>query len=342
VGDLARAEVLAGQAVEVAERCANARAAALACGELGWLLLQRRLVDESEARFRRGLHWARRAAVEMKHPRDDYFVPMLLTMLSTVLLEKNELDAALASLREALAMAQAGHHLRDVCGCHDWLAVVALRLFDLPLAREHTEAMADIAGRIGLAVLVAAVPTKRGEIALLEGRFDDAAALAQEGAAAMAKLGLSQPEGSALGVAGAALAAAGSHAEARALYQRAHDAYAKPDLEYDMRASRLLIADTWRAEGDLSQAMTLLEAEMPALEGSGGLRASDLAARMAAWRVLRTAGDARAASQLTLARNGLDDMVRHIGDPQSRERVLTLPPLHREITAAWAAQVSAG
>ena len=35
-------------------------------------------------------------------------------------------------------------------------------------------------------------------------------------------------------------------------------------------------------------------------------------------------------------------MVRHIGDPQARERVLTLPPLHREITAAWAAQVNAG
>ena len=344
VGDLARAEVLAGQAIEVAERCANARAAALACGELGWLLLQRGHVDESEARFRRGLHWARRAAVEMKHPRDDYFVPMLLTMVSTVLLEKNELDAALAGLREALALAQAGRHLRDVCGCHDWLGVVALRLFDLPLAREHTEAMADMARRIGQVVLLAAVPTKHGEIALLEGRFDDAAALAQEGAAAMAKLGLSQHEGCALGVAATALAAAGRHAEARALHQRSHDAYAKPNLEYDMRASRLLIADTWRAEGDLSRARTLVEAEMPALEGSSGLMAStfSLAARMAAWRVLRAAGDERAATQLTLAMTGLDDRVRHIGDPRARERVLTLPPLHREITAAWAAQVKAG
>ena len=90
--------------------------------------------------------------------------------------------------------------------------------------------------------------------------------------------------------------------------------------------------------------MTLLEAEMPALEGSAGLLASDfgLAARMAAWRVLHAAGDARAASQLMLARNGLDALVRHIADPQTRERVLTLPSLHREITAAWAAQVAAG
>ena len=288
--------------------------------------------------------WARRAAVEMKRPRDDTYVPMLLTLLSTVLVEKNELDPALAALHEALALAQAGHHLRALCGCHDWLVVVALRLFDLPLAREHTEAMADVAGRIGQVMLLAAVPTKRGEIALLEGRLDDAAAEAQEGAAAMAKLGLGQHEGFALGVAGAALAAADRPADARALHERAHAAFAKPDLEYDMRASRLLIADTWRAEGDLARAMTLLEAEMPALEGSAGLLASDfgLAARMMAWRVLHAAGDARAASQLMLARKGLDDRMRHIADPQTRERVLTLPPLHREITVAWAEHGNAG
>jgi hypothetical protein len=279
----------------------------------------------------------------MKRPRDDCYVPMLLTMLSTALLEKNELDAALAALREALAMARAGHHLRVISGCHDWLVSVALRLLDLPLAREHTEAMADMAGRVGQVVLLASVPTMRGEIALLEGRLDDAAALAQEGAAAMAKLGLAQSEGFALGVAGAALAAAGRPAEARALHQHAHDAYAKPNLEFDMRVSRLLIADTWRAEGELSRAMSLLEGEVPALEASSALPASDfgLAARMAAWRVLRAAGDARAASQLTLARNALDDRVRHIADPRTRERVLTLSPLHREITAAWAAQVDA-
>ncbi len=344
VGDLTRAEALAVQAVDVAERCGHARAAALAGGELAWLLLQRGRLDESEARFRRGLHWARQAAVEMKRPRDDFYVPMLLTMLSTVLLEKNELDAALAGLQEALAMARAKHHLRVLAGCHDWLVVLALRRFDLPLAREHVEAMADTAGRVGQAVLLAAVSTKRGEIALLEGRLEDAAALAQEGAAAMAKLGSSQHEGFALGLAAAALAAAGRHAEARALYQRAHDAYAKPDLEHDMRAIRILIADTWRAEGNLSQATSLIEIEMPVLEASGTLPASDegLAARMAAWRVLDAAGDARAASQLMLARNGLDDRLRHIADPQTRERILTLSPLHREITAAWAEHGNAG
>lgn len=83
---------------------------------------------------------------------------------------------------------------------------------------------------------------------------------------------------------------------AREMHRQSGDAFERLDLEYDVRAIRLLIADTWRVEGDLARALAELEPELAALDAPDAMRtaASGPLARLAAWHVLSTAADPRA------------------------------------------------
>jgi len=92
-----------------------------------------------------------------------------------------------------------------------------------------------------------------------------------------------------------------------------------------------------RCEGGLDEARALVEAELAHLGEVGSLDTAwmPLAARMAGWRVLTAAGDARASRQLELAMTELQRRVARVADPAVRRRMLEDLPLHREITAQW-------
>ena len=97
------------------------------------------------------------------------------------------------------------------------------------------------------------------------------------------------------------------------------------------------MADAWRCDGRLDEAKALVEAELPFLGEVGALDTAwtPLAARMAGWRVLAAAGDARAPRQLELAMTELQRRVAKVADPAVRRRMLEGLPLHREIAAEW-------
>ena len=81
----------------------------------------------------------------------------------------------------------------------------------------------------------------------------------------------------------------------------------------------------------------MVEAELLAIGEAGALDASSAAlpARMAAWRALVAAGDARAPRQLERAMSELPCSTAKIDNPSGRARALEGRPLHREINAAW-------
>ena len=97
------------------------------------------------------------------------------------------------------------------------------------------------------------------------------------------------------------------------------------------------MADAWRCDGRLDEAKALVEAELPFLGEVGALdtASTPLAARMAGWRVLAAAGDARAPHQLELAMTELQRRVAKVADPAVRRRMLEGLSLHREIAAEW-------
>ena len=137
------------------------------------------------------------------------------------------------------------------------------------------------------------------------------------------------------------LARAGNPASALELLQQAIEIYIGTGDDGEIRACRLMTADILRCEGRLDQALPLVEAELPFLGEVGALDTILRAppARMAGWRVLAAAGDARAARQLELAMAELQRRVAKVADPVVRRRMLEGLPLHREITAEWQARL---
>jgi tetratricopeptide (TPR) repeat protein len=177
----------------------------------------------------------------------------------------------------------------------------------------------------------------RARLALLNGEFELAVALTQEAEPMLARLGARNHEAECLAVRAEALACGGNAAASREALQQSLELYAAITADADVRGCRLLMADAWRQEGALERALGMVEAELPVLGEAGALDASRsaLLARMAAWRVLAAAKDARAPRQLELAMAELQRRTAKIGDPSVRTRVLEGLPLHREITAAW-------
>ena len=220
---------------------------------------------------------------------------------------------------------------------HESLARRALDALDPEQAERHLDDMEVFARDRGDGALGATVPLLRLRAALVSGDDTRALALAEVAEAAQRRIGGRAGVGECLALRGLLLAKAGDAARAGELLEQAiaiHD-----DLQgaVDARACRLLLADIRCAQGRLDQALRLVEAELPFLGKIGALDPahSPLCARMAGWRVLAAAGDARAEPQLELAMAELERLADRAADPQTRRRILERLPLHREIVAEW-------
>jgi hypothetical protein len=191
-------------------------------------------------------------------------------------------------------------------------------------------------------VILAIVPMLRARLAVLTGEFELAVALTQEADVKLTRLGARNHQAECLAVRAEAMACGGNPAASREALQQSLELYAAINADDDVRGCRLLMADAWRQEGALAQALAMVEADLPALGEAGALDATraPLLARMAVWRVLAAAGDARAPRQLELAMAELQRLTAKISDPGVRRRVLEGLALHREITAAWQARIA--
>jgi tetratricopeptide (TPR) repeat protein len=220
---------------------------------------------------------------------------------------------------------------------HEALALRALDVLDAERAERHLDDLEAVARDIGAEPLLAVVLLLRARSAIVSGDDVRALALAEQAEAAQHRIGGRARVGECLMLRALLLAKAGDAAAARELLERAIEIYDDLDVAVEARACRLLLADVWRTEGRLDRALPLVEAELPFLDELGALEPaqSPLCARMAGWRVLATAGDARATRQLELAMAELERHAGRAADPAVRRRILERLPLHKEIVAEW-------
>ena len=342
LGDRAGAWASAERAAVLAERSGAAGTAATAHAELSWLARERGDFALAHHHMDIALPFASRAAEQMNEPNDNVQEILLRIVASYLHSTEHDFDRALILLEEARVLAEQRNLRRSLCSCHDGLAYWALDTLDADRAERHIEAMAGLAREIGQAMIIASTPYFRARLAWLRGETGRALALTHEAEAALDRVGSRTTQAESLALRAEVLAAGGDPAAGRLALQKAIELYAAMAADVDVRACRLKQADAWRQEGMQAEAMTLVEAELPFLGETGALDAvrSPLLARMAAWRVLAAGGDARAPHQLELAMTELQRRVAKVADPATRRRMLEGLPLHREITAAWAARAA--
>ena len=339
-GDRIRARELAERAAALADRSKVAAQMALAHGQLAWLACERGELAAAREQVEIGLCAAHRAAVAMVGTQDDMYEIQLLLVAAQIHDAEHDADRRGEALQHALRLADPSRHRRVLGSCHEFLADLALELCDADTAALHIEEFGALARLTGGAMHGAKVRAQHAELALLVDSIEEALAHARAAELDYVRIGSRGAQAACLVQQAEALALSGDTTASREAQQQALQLYEATSALDDARASRLLIADTWRAEGELARALEMVDLEMPALSELKALDTSRsrLAARMAAWRVLTSASDPRAAHQLELAMTALQHQTEKIRDPAVRDRVLTCRPLYREIKAGWLAQ----
>ena len=339
LGDRTGAGSHAQRAAELAERSDAAAPGALAHAELSWLARERGDMALAHHHMALALPLATRAAQQMKWPNDDIYEVLLRLVAAQLYQAELDFDRYLQLVEEARALAEQLGQRRLLCSCHESLALWALDVLDTERAARHIDDLEAVAHDIGQALLLAEVPLLRARLAVIVGDDARAMALTRRGGNPAA------PHRRARRCLGKCLIAARRRADASRRPSRcgARPCRRRPKSKpaWASTARSAPAGCCWPTPGAATAGSTRRRRwSRPSCLSSARsapstrLRAP-LAARMAGWRVLAAAGDARAPRQLELAMTELQRRVAKVADPAVRRRMLEGLPLHREIVAEW-------
>ena len=337
--DTTQAFAHATRAVEAAERAGSASQLALAHGELCWLASHRGEFDVGRRHLEIGLQAARRAARDQVKPDDDMYEIQLQLVAAQLYELDRDLEGRGEAVRTALALAQSNRYPRVHASCHEYMALLAIDLCDFDTATRHIDHFDTLAHHVGGPIGMATVPRLRGRLAMAVGDHQQAFAYSAAAAEAYRRIGSHAWHAYSLVQQADAQARVGDIAGSQTARQQALELYESIDAQAGARACRLLIADGRRVQGELTLALSQVQAEFPTLAQAGVFNDtySSLGARMAGWRVLNAAGNtAEAQRQLELAWAELQRDVHKLTDPAVRKQIFDGSELHREIVAAYA------
>jgi tetratricopeptide (TPR) repeat protein len=247
---------------------------------------------------------------------------------------KADFDRALA-----LALAQQPSHPRLLCACYDQATSAALDCGDLQRASDYIDAAQRLAAEFGLRQSFAVMQGYRGHCHLQAGRWDDSVQSAQTAIAGCQAVDYTQVLPELRAQLAEAHWRAGRTTEAVTAWQANLPSQIEKGDTVAALCTRLRLADARAASGspeDIAAALQAVHAELPALAQAGALSGAPfaLAGRLAAWRVLRCAGDAAAPAQLALAEAELQKYLDRFDDEAVRQRVAQDVPWHRDVLDA--------
>jgi predicted ATPase/class 3 adenylate cyclase len=339
-GDRVAAQALAAQGAALADSSGAFDTMALAHGELAWLANERGEFATAQEQVEIGLRAARRAAEAMRESHHDLYEIQLLLVAASIHVTAHDPDRRAEALEKAVRLVDPNRHQRVAGSCHEFLAELAMELCDPDTAARHIGELDTLARLTGVAMHAAKVPAQRADLALLLGDYDEALLQGQAAELVYARIGNPFGQAASLVQQAEALARMDDVAASREALTRALQFHESISAFVEVRVSRLLIADSWRAEGDVAHALAAVQAELPEIRAIHSLGATQAAlrARMATYRVLAAANDPEAAHQLELAMHELEGRLGKNSGPAARARLLEGHPLHREIGATWHAQ----
>jgi tetratricopeptide (TPR) repeat protein len=209
-------------------------------------------------------------------------------------------------------------------------------LFRSHIARTHLEEALQIYRQIG---------DRRGESSALAylsllshhlGKDEAAIQLSQQGLAIASSIGARDEEGRLLNMLGHALVASGNLEDAKVAYQQALDLRRELGQHHLTQEPLAGLARVCLSQGDLPQALALLEQILTHLE-TGTLEGADEPVRvhLTCYRVLASVGDPRAGFVLKDGYKLLQEGAARIEEQGVRRAFLENVPANRELKAAW-------
>lgn len=327
-GDAPRALDFAQQAVALApagdsERCARAHLATFAAlSRLGRHAPARESAQLALALAREGGHETLEASA--------------LNEIGMLALGAGDLVAASEHWNAALAIHRRTGHLDNAGGTLSNLAFVAMSVGNYEAARLQFEQSREQCERVGRWQNVGIVEINLGIVLLRLGRPDEALERALRALQLLPAAGDRWAEAAAQRVAGEAEQALGQVAQARLHYRASRDLFDQLDLGHLALETMAAQVGEALARGDVAEALGHADEMLQRQAAGAGIEGSDEPMRipLAIWRALQLAGDSRADSVLTQARQELMKRADRLVDAGQREQFLHAVPYHHQILAA--------
>ena len=346
LGRLDEAESYAHRGAAAAQEADEPRHGALCWGNLAWMATERNELDIAQQHLDQAKSLAVLARERSAQASEGVYEVQMLLIQSEIEQKRHRHTAHAAAVDRALVLAQGMDSPRLECSCHEYAALAAMNHADWQVAAEHVDATERIAAEFDLVLSAVNAQNSRARLHLKCGRWDEAARVAAAAADAYRKMGYLTGLQQALANGAEALWRGGRSEEAVAAWQDNAAGFAQLGDVAAARCTRLRLAEARAASGraeDLGAALQAVRAELPAMAEVGTLAHSlGLAARLAAWRVLRQGEDAQAPVQLALAAAELERDLQGLADGEVRQRVLREVPWMRDVQEALAQEQAAG
>lgn len=262
-----------------------------------------------------------------------------------IAMEQGDLPAAVTAFELGLRMVREAGNRDDEGVRLNNLGSCCSRLGDYPKARGRLDEALLVARLTGDRPTEAVVLLNIASVAHLQG--DETGALAHANAALDVAVETGQPDLEAYArlVAGHAELGLGRLDAAEAAYARSRDQLQSLPL----RPQQVLdpvsgLARVALARGKVGDALAEVERLLAHQAAGGSFDGTEepLLLPLTCYRVLRAAGDARAAEVLVAAVAELQAQAERIGEPRARRGFLEQVPHHAELMAAWSSRETAG
>ena len=350
LGRLEEAETRARRGAAVAQAADQPRYGALCWGNRAWLATERREFDIAREHLNSATALAVQARERMEQPEDDIYEVQMLLIQAEIEQRSGQYTARAVTVQRALALAKGMNNPRLECICHEAAALAAMDEADWMRSAAYLDASERVATEFELVLALANAQGLSGRLHLTCGRWDDAARASNAARDSYRAMGFVTGVQRELASCAEAFWRGGRSDEAVQLWRENAAGLAQQGDDVGARCARLRLAEARAASGgadDLDAALQAVRAELPAMAQIGTLSGTyGLAARLAAWRVLRQGGDsqapAQASAQLALAAAELEQDLQGFADSEVRERVSREVPWNRDVVEAVAQTKAAG
>jgi class 3 adenylate cyclase/tetratricopeptide (TPR) repeat protein len=301
-----------------------------------WAHLMRAQCLSLLGRHEQSLNAAEQALTLARAAQDATVEGTILNEMGSTAHERGDLGAAIELFEQALVCHRRAGRRHNEAGTLSNLGYASLTIGAYDEACAQFERAREAFARVGHRANEGITRINLGIAMLHRGAAGDALAQARAALALLDGSGAKAAEGAAWRVIGQALLAQGDPVAAEAALDTSFRLFESLALHHLALEPLGSLVESALARGDPALAVTRAQTILDALAGGATLDGTEepMRVRLACWRALVAAGDARAPGLLDSTHGALVERAARIADADRRASYLECVPHHREIVAA--------